>query len=46
MVFGWGKKKQEETPVEEIAQNKEIPLTDVPKIITDLSALRKSQTLS
>ena len=46
MVFGWGKKKQEETPVEEIPQNKEISLTDVPKIITDLSTLRKSQTLS
>jgi DNA repair exonuclease SbcCD ATPase subunit len=46
MVFGWGKKKQEETPVEEIPQNKEISLVDVPKIISDLSALRKSQTLS
>jgi hypothetical protein len=46
MVFGWGKKKQDETPVEEISQNKEIALVDVPKIITDLSALRKSQTLS
>jgi len=46
MVFGWGKKKQEETPVEEIPQNKEISLSDVPKIISDLSALRKSQTLS
>lgn len=46
MVFGWGKKKQDETPVEEIFQNKEIALVDVPKIITDLSALRKSQTLS
>jgi len=46
MVFGWGKKKQEETPVEEIPQNKEISLVDVPKIISDLSDLRKSQTLS
>ncbi|MGY5143969.1 MAG: exonuclease SbcC [Candidatus Nitrosopumilus sp. bin_32a] len=46
MVFGWGKKKQEETPVEKILQNKEILLADVPKIITDLSTLRKSQTLS
>ena len=46
MVFGWGKKKQEETPVEEIPQNKEISLEDVPKIISDLSTLRKSQTLS
>lgn len=46
MVFGWGKKKQEETPVEEIPQNKEISLADVPKIISDLSTLRKSQTLS
>ena len=46
MVFGWGKKKQEETPSEEIPQNKEISLADVPKILSDLSALRKSQTLS
>lgn len=46
MVFGWGKKKQEETSGGEIHQNKEILLADVPKIISDLSALRKSQTLS
>jgi len=46
MVFGWGKKKKEEIPVEEIPQNKEILLTDVPKILSDLSELRKSQTLS
>ena len=46
MVFGWGKKKQEETPVDEIPQNKEISLVDVPKIISDLINLRKSQTLS
>jgi len=46
MVFGWGKKKQEETSVEEIPQNKEISLADVPKIIDDLANLRKSQTLS
>ena len=46
MVFGWGKKKQEETSGGEILQNKEIALADVPKIISDLSALRKSQTLS
>ncbi|MBT8242484.1 MAG: exonuclease SbcC [Nitrosopumilus sp.] len=46
MVFGWGKKKQEEKPAEEIPQNKEITLDDVPKIISDLSKLRKSQTLA
>ena len=46
MVFGWGKKKQEEISADEISQNKEILLADVPKIISDLSALRKSQTLS
>jgi len=46
MVFGWGKKKQEETSTEEIPQNKEISLADVPKIISDLTNLRKSQTLS
>jgi uncharacterized coiled-coil DUF342 family protein len=46
MVFGWGKKKKEEIPVEEIPQNKEILLVDVPKIISDLGELRKSQTLT
>jgi predicted nucleic acid-binding Zn-ribbon protein len=46
MVFGWGKKKQEEKPFEEIPQNKEISLIDVPKIVSDLSSLRKSQTLA
>ncbi len=46
MVFGWGKKKQEEKPIEEIPQNKEISLEDVPNIISDLSKLRRSQTLA
>jgi hypothetical protein len=46
MVFGWGKKKQDETPMDEVPQNKEILLSNVPKIISDLSELRKSQTLS
>lgn len=46
MVFGWGKKKQDETHMDEIPQNKEILLSNVPKIISDLSELRKSQTLS
>ncbi|QLH04806.1 exonuclease SbcC [Nitrosopumilus oxyclinae] len=46
MVFGWGKKKQVDTSIEEIPQNKEISLADVPKIIDDLTNLRKSQTLS
>ena len=46
MVFGWGKKKQGDTSVEEIPQNKDISLTDIPKIISDLTDLRKSQTLS
>ena len=46
MVFGWGKKKQEEKSFEEIPQNKEISLVDVPKIVSDLSELRKTQTLS
>ncbi len=46
MVFGWGKKKQDETPVEDVHQNKEILLPNVPKVISELSELRKSQTLS
>ena len=46
MVFGWGKKKQEENIVEQIPQEKEVQLSDVPKIMADLNQLRKSQTLS
>ena len=45
MVFGWGKKKQEEY-VERIPQEKEVQLSDVPKIVTELNELRKSQTVS
>lgn len=47
MVFGWGKKKQGQHPVEGTTpQEKEIQLSDVPKIISDLNQLRKSQTIS
>jgi len=46
MVFGWGKKKQEENTVEVISQNKEIQLLDVSKILTELNQLRSSQILS
>ena len=46
MVFGWGKKKQVEEPVERKAINQNIELSDVSKIIDDLSKLRESQTLS
>ena len=45
MVFGWGKKKQEEY-VERIPQEKEVQLSDVPKIVAELNELRKSQTVS
>ena len=46
MVFGWGKKKQVEEPAERKAMNQNIELSDVSKIIDDLSKLRESQTLS
>ena len=46
MVFGWGKKKQVEEPVERKPTNQEIELSEVPKIISDLRKLRESQTLS
>ena len=45
MVFGWGKKKQEENTVEVISKNKEIQLSDVSKILTELNQLRSSQIL-
>jgi len=46
MVFGWGKKKQVEEPVERKPTSQEIDLSEVPKIINDLRKLRESQTLS
>ena len=46
MVFGWGKKKQVDEPVERKTVNQNISLSEVPKIIDDLSRLRESQTLS
>ena len=46
MVFGWGKKKQVDEPVERKPVNQNISLSDVPKIMGDLSTLRESQTLS
>ena len=45
MVFGWGKKKEDKISVEEIPQNKEISLSNVPEIMSDLSELRTSQAL-
>jgi len=46
MVFGWGKKKQEEKSIDVIPQKKEVNLSDIPKIVTELNQLRKSQTIS
>lgn len=46
MVFGWGKKKQEEKPVEEVPQTKDISLSEVDKIVADLEKLRETQTVS
>ena len=48
MVFGWGKKKQDSAAasVEETPQSKEIVLLDIPGIISELSELRRSQTLA
>lgn len=46
MVFGWGKKKQVEEPVESKRVNQDIELSEVPQIINDLRKLRESQTIS
>jgi len=46
MVFGWGKKKNDDNQEEPTLQNKIISLSDVPKIMTELYKLRESQTLS
>lgn len=46
MVFGWGKKKQDDKVIEDVPKEKEISLSDVQNIVDDLNQLRKSQTLS
>jgi len=46
MVFGWGKKKQEEKYIEKTPQEKEVQLSDVHKIMAELNQLRKSQIIS
>ncbi len=46
MVFGWGKKKQDQIPVEDIPKDKKISLSNVPQIVTELSQLRASQAIS
>lgn len=46
MVFGWGKKKQDQIPVEDIPKDKKINLSNVPQIVTELSQLRESQAIS
>ncbi|NNM03248.1 MAG: exonuclease SbcC [Nitrosopumilus sp.] len=46
MVFGWGKKKQDQIPVEDIPKDKKISLSNVPQIVTELSQLRESQAIS
>jgi len=46
MVFGWGKKRQEEKHIEKTSQEKEVQLSDIPKIVTELNQLRQSQIVS
>jgi len=46
MVFGWGKKKQEENLIEKDTHEKEVKLSDVNKIVAELNQLRKSQIIS
>ncbi|KAF6247696.1 exonuclease SbcC [Nitrosopumilus sp. b3] len=46
MVFGWGKKKQDQIPVEDIPKDKKISLSNVPQIVTELTQLRESQAIS
>ena len=49
MVFGWGKKKQNEIPQKSdvpTTQSKEISLSNVPNTVSEIQQLRTSQTLS
>ncbi|MDX1441091.1 MAG: exonuclease SbcC [Nitrosopumilaceae archaeon] len=45
MVFGWGKKKEKEIPIE-VSGKKEIQLSEVKKTTQDLLKLRSTQTLA
>ena len=47
MVFGWGKKKQQDaSPPPETPQRKEITLSEISQTVIDLENLRTSQTLN
>lgn len=46
MVFGWGKKKQEEKPIEQAPEKKEILLSDVQNTVSDILQLRESQSIA
>ena len=45
MVFGWGKKKEEKKP-ESITSKKEIQLSEIPKVIENLTDLREKQLIA
>lgn len=45
MVFGWGKKKEEKRP-EPATTKQEIPLSEIPKVVENLTDLRKKQLIS
>ncbi len=45
MVFGWGRKKEEEPGLQEMPA-REIPLSDVPRVASELLELRRSQAVS
>lgn len=45
MVFGWGKKKEEKKP-EPAATKQEIQLSEIPKVVENMTDLRKKQLIS
>ena len=46
MVFGWGKKKNEKQEIETALLEKEISLSDIPKLIEDSKILRQKTLIS
>ena len=46
MVFGWGKKKEKSPEIETIPLEKQVYLTDVNKITSEVRALRQKTLIS
>ncbi len=41
MVFGWGKKKPEQQEIDVVAREKQITLSEIPGIISEIRSIRE-----